>query len=210
MDDYKFLKIEDAIACINQKVNLIGAILDFSVPQKTKGTDYFCKLKIIDESHPKCGIPVHLFAQHMDALPQVASIGDIIHLSRVMMKTHEGDVYAIFNKRFSSFALYEGKNGEGFHPYQVSLRFHAREQDEKLIADLRKWLADSKRQKAAALRLFGLLTVRKKFRCVVRFVAAIPWQVEDFCSPRGTYRVRFTVEDPTARIHAFAYAEDGF
>ncbi|XP_021292067.1 protection of telomeres protein 1a-like isoform X2 [Herrania umbratica] len=51
--------------------------------------------------------------------------------------------------------------------------------------------------------------VRKKFRCVVRFVAAIPWRVEDFCSPRGTYRVRFTVEDPTARIHAFAYAEDG-
>lgn len=62
----------------------------------------------------------------------------------LQMKTHEGDVYAIFNKRFSSFALYEGKNGEGFHPYQVSLRFHAREQDEKLIADLRKWLADSK------------------------------------------------------------------
>ncbi|EOY21313.1 hypothetical protein QUC31_007276 [Theobroma cacao] len=389
MDDYKFLKIEDAIACINQKVNLIGAILDFSVPQKTKGTDYFCKLKIIDESHPKCGIPVHLFAQHMDALPQVASIGDIIHLSRVMMKTHEGDVYAIFNKRFSSFALYEGKNGEGFHPYQVSLRFHAREQDEKLIADLRKWLADSKvidvpinfillreinevdtiniackvlhiceiakdewmvflwdgtdapplsihrkledemhnqlplhleplplsrdvlctfptvgtilrvtideNCRKYILQLlkigqwvklfnvpckvreglwYGVLTpstkiqdmpnedtliserqsnydhrlscklermpywsfpwpsritevscddvpfatlmdvltcrkVRKKFRCVVRFVAAIPWQVEDFCSPRGTYRVRFTVEDPTARIHAFAYAEDG-
>ncbi|XP_021292068.1 protection of telomeres protein 1b-like isoform X3 [Herrania umbratica] len=60
--------------------------------------------------------------------------------------------------------------------------------------------------------LMDILTcrkVRKKFRCVVRFVAAIPWRVEDFCSPRGTYRVRFTVEDPTARIHAFAYAEDG-
>ncbi|XP_022739002.1 protection of telomeres protein 1b-like isoform X2 [Durio zibethinus] len=144
MVDYKFLKIEDAIPCINQKVNLIAVILDFSLPQKSRGTDYFCKLKIIDESHPKYGIPVHLFAQCIGALPHVASVGDIIHLSRVMMKTHEGDVYAIFNKRFSSFALYEGIDGENFHPYQVSLRFHAREQDNKIIADLRKWLANSK------------------------------------------------------------------
>ncbi|XWS60852.1 hypothetical protein CRYUN_Cryun07bG0073100 [Craigia yunnanensis] len=144
MGDYKFLKIEDAIPCINQKVNLIGIILDFSLPQQTKGTDYFCKLKVIDDSHPKCGIPVHLFAQDIYALPHVASVGDIIHLSRVMMKSHEGDVYAIFNKKFSSFALYEGKDGENFHPYQVSLRFYAREQDEKIIASLRKWLATSK------------------------------------------------------------------
>ncbi|XWS60850.1 hypothetical protein CRYUN_Cryun07bG0073100 [Craigia yunnanensis] len=389
MGDYKFLKIEDAIPCINQKVNLIGIILDFSLPQQTKGTDYFCKLKVIDDSHPKCGIPVHLFAQDIYALPHVASVGDIIHLSRVMMKSHEGDVYAIFNKKFSSFALYEGKDGENFHPYQVSLRFYAREQDEKIIASLRKWLATSKISDVTinflllsdinevdrinlackvlhicktakdewmvflwdgtdapptciykkledemhnqlplhleplpssrdmlctfptvgtTLRViinqdcskyilqllqigqwmkffhvlfkvreglwYGVLTpsskiqdmpnddmlilerqsnydqrlscklermpywsfpwpsritevncddvpfatlmdiltcrkVRKKFRCVVRVVASIPWRVEDFCSPRGTYRVRFTLEDPTARIHAFAYAEDG-
>ncbi|XVF53782.1 hypothetical protein PTKIN_Ptkin05aG0126400 [Pterospermum kingtungense] len=144
MDNYRFLKIEDAIPCINQKVNLIGVILDFSEPHKTKGTDYFCKLKIIDDSCPKYGIPVHLFDQHTNALPRVASIGDVILLSRVMMKVHDGDVYAIFNKKFSSFALYEGKDGEGFHPYQVSLRFNTREQDEKIIADLRKWIANSK------------------------------------------------------------------
>ncbi|XVF03426.1 hypothetical protein REPUB_Repub04eG0260400 [Reevesia pubescens] len=446
MDDYKFLKIEDAIPCINQKVNLIAVILDFSLPQDTKGTgmhyhlflyicentgsgcddtkagltaatappwfggicglfpDYFCKLKIIDESHPKFGIPVHLFAQSINALPHVATVGDIIHLSRVMMKTHEGDVYAVFNKRFSSFALYEGKDGENFLPYQVSLRFHAREQDKKIIAGLRKWLANSKvidvpinflllreinevdwinlvckcadsssylmfgptkvlhicktakdewmlflwdgtdappigiykkledeMHNELPLHLeplpssrdvlstfptigtilrviisedcrnyilqllkvgqwvklfhvlckvheglwYGVLTpsskirdmpnddvlilerqsnhhqrlscklqrmpywsfpwpsritevicddlvpfatlmdvltcqkVRKKFRCVVRVVAAIPWRVEDFRSPCGTYRVRFTLEDPTARIQAFAYAEDG-
>ena len=60
------------------------------------------------------------------------------------MKVHQGGVYAIFNKKFSSFALYEGKDGEGFHPYQVSLRFHARKQDEMIIAGLRKWSASSK------------------------------------------------------------------
>ncbi|KAK6925302.1 hypothetical protein RJ641_009628 [Dillenia turbinata] len=44
---------------------------------------------------------------------------------------------------------------------------------------------------------------------LVRVVAAFPWQAEDFLSPRGTYRIRLTLEDPTARIHAFVYAEDG-
>ncbi|OMP09189.1 Nucleic acid-binding protein [Corchorus olitorius] len=305
------------------------------------------------------------------------------------MKIHDGDVYAIFNKKFSSFSLYEGKHGEDFLPYQASSRFQARKQDEKLIAGLRKWLADSKvidvpinflslreinevdrlnvvckvlhiceiatdelmvflwdgtdappmiiRRKledeirnqlplclepiplsmdllhtfptvGTILRItidqdcrkyilqflkvgqwvkifnvlckvheglwYGVLTsstriqklpnedmlviehqsdydhrllcklermpywsfpwpsritevtcsdvtfatlmdvltyrkVRKKFRCVVRVVAAIPWRVEDFRAPCGTYRVRFTVEDPTARVHAFAYGEDG-
>jgi hypothetical protein len=37
-DDYKFLQIRDAIAAINQKVNLIGVIIEFGVPKKTKGT----------------------------------------------------------------------------------------------------------------------------------------------------------------------------
>ena len=36
-----------------------------------------------------------------------------------------------------------------------------------------------------------------------------PFQAEDFRSPEGTYRVRLSLEDPTARIHAFLYAEDG-
>ncbi|KAG8475884.1 hypothetical protein CXB51_032657 [Gossypium anomalum] len=143
MGDYQFLMLKDAITCINQKVNLFAVILDFTLPQRTKGTDYFCKLKVIDESHSEFWVPVHVFAQEIDGLPLVASVGDIIQLSRVTMTVHEGDVYAIFNNKFSSFALYDGKDGDSFHAYKVSLRFHAREHDEKRIASLRKWLASS-------------------------------------------------------------------
>ncbi|MBA0805875.1 hypothetical protein Gohar_005363 [Gossypium harknessii] len=143
MGDYQFLMLKDAITCINQKVNLFAVILDFTLPQRTKGTDYFCKLKVIDESHSEFWVPVHVFAQEIDGLPLVASVGDIIQLSRVTMTVHEGDVYAIFNNKFSSFALYDGKDGDNFHPYKVSLRFHAREHDEKIIASMRKWLASS-------------------------------------------------------------------
>jgi len=54
-----------------------------------------------------------------------------------------------------------------------------------------------------------LLKVTAKFRCVVRVVAAMPCQTEELCSPAGIYRMRLTLEDSTARIHAYVFAEDG-
>lgn len=55
------------------------------------------------------------------------------------MKIDDGQAYALFNKKFSSFALYERKDGEDILPYQASVRFHRREPDKKLIIGLRKW-----------------------------------------------------------------------
>ncbi|GFZ09126.1 hypothetical protein Acr_20g0009340 [Actinidia rufa] len=59
--------------------------------------------------------------------------------------------------------------------------------------------------------LMDLLTFSKdkgRFKCVVRIVAMCPWQAKDFRSPAGLYRIRVTLEDPTARIHALLCAED--
>ena len=58
------------------------------------------------------------------------------------MKTHGSEIYAVFNKKFSSFALFEGKHSTDFIPYQVSSKFHARQQDKKFIVGLRRWLVD--------------------------------------------------------------------
>ncbi|KAG8651620.1 protection of telomeres protein 1a isoform X2 [Manihot esculenta] len=353
------------------------------------GKDWFCTLKIIDESYPKPGISVNIFASSMENLPRISSLGDIIQLSRVVMKTHHGEVNAVFNKAFSSFALYEGKNGGDFVPYQCSTRYHHRDRDSKFVLGLRKWLADFQVDEGPNSFLFlreikegeranlvckvlhiceicehewmafvwdgtdspplgietklenetdnplplqvepkplprdllctfptvgtilrviidkgnekhvlhlltagkwvrflnilcevheglwhGVLTpftkirymsddnrlivgcqrsynerlslelgripywcfpwcsqltevdydhvpfvtimdvltcsqVTAKFKCIVRVVAALPWRVEDFCSHLGTYMIRLTIEDPTARIHAFLFDEDG-
>ncbi|KAL3684211.1 hypothetical protein R1sor_002233 [Riccia sorocarpa] len=62
-----------------------------------------------------------------------------------------------------------------------------------------------------------------KFRCLVRVISTFPTQVCNFCvplpanedksgtesSPVFVYGVRFTLEDPTGRLHAFLFAEDG-
>ena len=62
-----------------------------------------------------------------------------------------------------------------------------------------------------------------KFRCMVRVMATSPSDVLDFCVPvtesaeqppyhleQGVfvYAVRLTLEDPTARLHAFLYGQD--
>lgn len=54
-----------------------------------------------------------------------------------------------------------------------------------------------------------MLKVPARFKCVVRVVAAMPCQAEYLRSSDGTYRMRLTLEDSTARIHAFVIAEDG-
>lgn len=388
-DDYKFLSIVDAVASINQKVNLIGVVVEFSIPKRSKGTDWFCTLKIIDESYNSRGISVNIFAENMEKLPHVESSGDIVQLTRVVMKTHGSDVYALFNKKFSSFALFQGKHSSDFSPYQVSSKYQPRKEDTELIVDLRKWMIDFQldaglnetlavkeikegeqfdlvckilhiyevaedewiifvwdgtdapptsiqakledemvnplplqiepmplardtlctfpsvgsilrvivrqgndklglqflivgrwvrfinmicevrwglwcgvlmpfsrlrflpnedrliidRQRCYEERissrcgplplssmaspsfitavdyegepfdtLMNVLTypqVTAKFKCVVRVVAVFPWQAKDLRSPNGTYRIRLTLEDPTARIHAYVFAEDG-
>jgi hypothetical protein len=51
--------------------------------------DYFCSVKIVDESYPKPGIPVNFFMAHMENLPSVGSPGDIIQLSRVVVDIYD-------------------------------------------------------------------------------------------------------------------------
>lgn len=390
-DDYRFLKIADALVAVNQKVNLIGVILEYSIPKRSKGTDWFCSLRIVDGSHDSRGLLVNMFAETKEKLPKVDVLGDIIELSQVQMKTHNAEIYALFNKKFSAFALYEGKYGQSCNPYQTSSRFRHRDQDMTFVTGLRKWVEgfqldtafkeslllqqlkegehfnlvckilhllevtedesilfvwdgsdapqrqihskleneeayplrlqlepqtlprdilctfptvgtvlrvfvnqrnvqlnlssltmgrwvklinlkfevregmwcgvlmssskarflpnedhlvlerqrefekrlsskwdrmpftsfpwpsriteiDSEHEEVPLVTLVDIRTypqVTAKFKCIARVVAAVPWKVEDFRSLSGTYRVKLTLEDPTARVHAYVYDDDG-
>lgn len=48
-------------------------------------SDCFVTMRIIDESQPKHGIAVNFFTEKMDMLPQLATEGDIIQLSHVVV-----------------------------------------------------------------------------------------------------------------------------
>ncbi|XP_050234894.1 protection of telomeres protein 1b [Mercurialis annua] len=388
-EDYKYHRIQDALTSINQKVSLFGSVIEIGLPRKTRGTDWVCTLKIIDDSFCKNGLTVNMFSSTVEMLPRILSLGDIIQLSRVLIKSHHGEANAVFNKSYSWFALYEAKIDGDFLPYQCSPKYNPRDDNFNYVSALRKWLADfrlddgsdsfiflremKEREQATLackvlhickvsekqwmvllwdgtdsppnkidsklenkwekpfplqveplplardisctfpavgtiLRVMidqenekhvlhllnigkwvkflsilcevhvglwrGVLTpftklryisnespialacqkssdarlssrsrripywcfawhssvteidydgttfvtlmdvlthsqVTAKFKCIVRAVAAFPWEVEDYCNSDGTYGIRLTIEDPTARIHAYIYAEDG-
>ncbi|KAK2983342.1 hypothetical protein RJ640_016080 [Escallonia rubra] len=242
-EDYKFLPIVDAMASINQRVNLFGVVLETSIPKQSKGTDCFCTLKIVDESRPGPGISVNVFAETVDMLPQVESAGDIIQLSHVVLCA--AAPRAILHVYKLEVFLWASDGGRGpddgvtsykvledemenplplrLEPFCLSrdvlclfpavgtvLRVVVDRGNAKLGLHLLKTETDY--PDVPFVTLMNVLThseVTAKFRCVVRVIAAFPWQAADFRSPTGTYRIRLTLEDPTARIHAFLYAEDG-
>lgn len=56
------------------------------------------------------------------------------------MKVVGDDVCAVYNKKYSSFALYNGSDGSV--PYQTSERFRERDLDKRFVTDLRRWFRD--------------------------------------------------------------------
>ncbi|KAL1563611.1 protection of telomeres protein 1a-like isoform X2 [Salvia divinorum] len=139
-EDYTFMKIVDAVACINQRVNLIGVAVDTSLPKCTKGTGCFCSVRIIDESLPT-GIQIHFYAPTMEDLPAIQNVGNILLLYHVVVITSRADgVFALFNKKFSSFALFQGRGSsiKELVPYQISARYEPRAKDKKVILGIRK------------------------------------------------------------------------
>ncbi|XP_058093874.1 protection of telomeres protein 1a-like isoform X2 [Magnolia sinica] len=141
-EGYVYLALRDAMSSIGQKVNLLAVVVEHGAPKKTKGTDYVLTLKIMDASYRDHGFSVNFFIDKIDNMPIIKSDGDIIYLRRVVMKIYDGVVYALFNKKFSTFALFEGKSGEGFKPYQVSSKIQITNHDKEYITQLRTWLVD--------------------------------------------------------------------
>lgn len=61
----------------------------------------------------------------------------------------------------------------------------------------------------ARFEIVNCMQVVRKYRCIVRVVALLPCKPNDFRAPNDVLRIRLTLEDPTARIHAYLYKEDG-
>ncbi|XP_010452557.1 PREDICTED: protection of telomeres protein 1b [Camelina sativa] len=138
-DDYKFLRIQDAFKALHLHVNLIGVIVELGF---STGSDCSCTLKIVDPWHSGSGLPVKFVARTTQTLPRVESIGDIILLSRVKIVLINRKITALCNETSSSstFALFNGKHGVGFVPYQSLPKFLIREQDKSFLSNLREWL----------------------------------------------------------------------
>ncbi|XP_065046976.1 protection of telomeres protein 1a-like isoform X1 [Musa acuminata AAA Group] len=141
--DSVYLPIRDARTCIHERVNIFAAVSSIGAEKKSRGTDYVVSLKIMDQSYMEPGISVNFFAEDMTKLPHVRAIGDIISLQNVEVRIHRGDVYCVHNKKFSAFALFQGKTTSGLIHYQKSAKYHATNHDDEFLSQIRTWLLDN-------------------------------------------------------------------
>ncbi|KAI8565930.1 hypothetical protein RHMOL_Rhmol02G0000300 [Rhododendron molle] len=77
-----------------RKVNLIGIVVEFSIPRMSEGT------ALLD-----LGVAL---GQNLSHVIGTCCMG--------LIEGHKQDVYAVFNKSFSSFALFDGKCSSVFSP----------------------------------------------------------------------------------------------
>ncbi|XP_057468473.1 protection of telomeres protein 1b-like isoform X3 [Actinidia eriantha] len=140
MSDRRYIMpVRDVKNHLNRKVNLIALVVEFSIPRRSEGTDFCTILKVIDQSQQSPELSVNIFMDNIHQLPHIRSQRDIIFLSCVRIETHNQEVYAVFNKSFSSCALFDGKCSSDFIPYQISSAFCLIDSDKRFISSLRNW-----------------------------------------------------------------------
>ncbi|XP_068471444.1 protection of telomeres protein 1b-like isoform X2 [Phaseolus vulgaris] len=332
VDKYTIMTLKDVFKSVDQKVNVVGVVLETGFPKPTAGTDFCSILKIIDATHHDMAMTVNIFAESTEKLPLVAAVGDVIQLCRVLVISNtDSSKFPMFreikeetyiNLACKILHCCEAANDEWFifawdgtdtlpnaissnledelnHPLPLQLeplplpreilctfpavgsilritleeyvgkrqlyllsigkwvkftnmRLEVRDglwhgiftrftkvrytPNEDLLIVERQRLSDERlslksgrmlyssfpepspitavncHDHVTPVTLMSVLThseVTANFKCVVRVVAAMPCQAELLRSPAGTYRMRLTLEDSTARIHAYVIDEDG-
>ncbi|XP_052152162.1 protection of telomeres protein 1b-like isoform X1 [Oryza glaberrima] len=136
---YVYLPIADALKAPGARVCLFAAVSEIGAAVRSRGTDFTLTLRIVDHSRASA-ISVTFFADNTALLPCVRSSGDVISLHNVVITMHHGEFFVTYNKRFSSFALFEGKVSTGCIPYQHSMKYHGSKHDSEFLTHLRMWL----------------------------------------------------------------------
>ncbi|AQK47234.1 protection of telomeres protein 1b isoform X2 [Zea mays] len=134
---YMYRSIADA-RVVGGRVCLFAVVSEIGATVHSRGTDFTVTLRVIDESY-KSGISVTFFADSTALLPCVKSCGDVISLHNVVIKKYR-DFFVQFDKKYSSFALFEGKTYTECSPYQTSIRYHDSEHDKDFLNQMRTWL----------------------------------------------------------------------
>ncbi|XP_021318209.1 protection of telomeres protein 1b-like isoform X1 [Sorghum bicolor] len=139
---YTYLSIADALKVPGVRVCILAVVSEIGTAVRSRGTvfaDFTLTLRIVDQSRP-AGISATFFAEDTALLPCVKSSGDVISLHNVTITMH-GEFFVTFNKKFSSFALFESKVFAECSPYQSSMKYRGRIDDKELLTQQRTWLA---------------------------------------------------------------------
>lgn len=140
-------------------VDVMGVVTAFSPPVKTKGSDYYCRVRLADKTSPS--ITCLLFSPNPDRLPQESqcAVGDVVCLQGMNIVAFQERVQGIL--RLKSQGMWvafsrprqlpsqsrEGGKGREQRRLKVAVPlgriFHPQAEEERMVAELLDWVESS-------------------------------------------------------------------
>ncbi len=136
------------------KVNVAGVVVNFRPPDRTRGQDCSCSVRIIDDSTDR-PIMCTLFNRELLKLPMACNDGDVIFLRRLKVS----DQSSLVGSNFSSWILFQ--NG-GNVPLKPSANSTVSDVERGRMQELRAW----KEQTSTQIGGWGSLLIRNSNRWV--------------------------------------------
>ena len=82
-------------------VNLLGVVVDFMVPVRTRGSDWICTFSLADPSYVDSydyGFRVRYFRLRQQELPAITGKGDVVLLRYIKIEEHQGETIGLSNR----------------------------------------------------------------------------------------------------------------
>ena len=134
----------------NNKVYVFGVVKDFRPPTKSRGTDYYLTMTLVDESSTEEGIHCNLFNREKNRLPQIQTIGDIVCLHRVYVNEY-GGAPQLVSRKYSSAICFDGRVGTRVVPRTGCVSYTFNQEERERVKQLRKWSQQQERKKPMAM-----------------------------------------------------------
>ena len=100
------------ITLTEHKINVVGVVKSVSLPQKSRGPDYFISVILIDESSASTGLPFTLFAPLEDQLPKLGDPGCVAYMTNIKVIEFEGNLLGCGHQRSRVDCFNLGPDGE--------------------------------------------------------------------------------------------------
>nr|CAB3262696.1 uncharacterized protein LOC100181958 [Phallusia mammillata] len=201
--EYKKLnEIVDSPQNAREIVNIYGVVIDCRPAKKSKGSDFYSTLRLVDPSYCKNeGLKIMLFHSDSEQLPEAQEF-DIIRLHRVRIDSFMGQV-SLISSRWWSWVLWPGKAVNDMESgVSGSDSYTLLETDKKHVKELRNWV---KVHNFQGLHLDGIATDENIKLCQVDCGHFFNWigQVVGIAIPKPDAAV-LKVWDGTLPTHKIA------
>ncbi|KAL1224910.1 Protection of telomeres protein 1a [Cardamine amara subsp. amara] len=229
---FSFLREIKKGKCFDLVCKILHVDKDMSVVFVWDGTDappasILSKRIEEDKAFSSLSVPTLLSRDTLLSFPTVGTILRVTLSSHLFHQVKPGDWVKIYH------LLCEVDKGSWLGKFTNSTTVHLA-QDDRLVEKIMRiydkrisskfghvpfWsfpsppgLTETDHDSAPFVTLMDIITFPKvtwKYRCIVRVIAAYPWQIEDFYSDENhRHRVVLTLEDPTATLEAFLCDKD--